>query len=96
MVALRKLCSPTTHLTTSAVLPASWFSCTPYAQVDLKSQFVTDSTGALEMKGTGLVAKTAEALESVPLIVAPLLEQDVLSQVCRRLHVLPRCRHGIS
>jgi hypothetical protein len=64
--------------------------------VDLKSQFVTDGTGALEMKGTGLVAKTAEALESVPLIVAPLLEQDVLSQVCRRLHVLSRCRLDIS
>ena len=51
------------------------------AQMDLKSQFVTDRTGALEVKGTGLVAKTAEALESVPLIVAPLLEQDVLGQV---------------
>ena len=49
--------------------------------MDLKSQFATDRTGALEVKGTGLVAKTAEALESVPLIVAPLLEQDALGQV---------------
>jgi hypothetical protein len=52
-----------------------------FTVVDQAVTTTTTSSGLLEVKGTGAIAKTAIATEDLPLIAAPALDLDTLAQV---------------
>jgi len=52
-----------------------------FTVVDQAITTTTTSSGLLEVKGTGAIAKTAVATEDVPLIAAPALDLSTLAQV---------------